>query len=180
MQQTSDPFQDPINPIVFFDISVGDRLIGRIKFELFREICPKTVENFRQMCTGQFIYNGKPTGYKGSCFYRVIKNTVIQGGDIVNGNGTGSISIYGEYFDDENFDLKHSAPGLLAMVNSGPNTNGCQFMITCSSIKEFNNKYVIFGQVIEGMKIVRMIENVAVDEKYQPKIQCVISECGQM
>ena len=84
MNNYPNPLNEPFNPICFFDISVGGRIIGRIKFELFRDICPKTVENFRQLCTGQFKKDGKPIGYKDCIIHRVIKNVVIQGGDILN------------------------------------------------------------------------------------------------
>ncbi|ELP92915.1 peptidyl-prolyl cis-trans isomerase H, putative [Entamoeba invadens IP1] len=175
----TDPLTDPENPIVFFDISVGDKVIGRVKMELFRTVCPKTVENFRQMCTGDFVTNGKVVGYKDCVFHRVIKNAVIQSGDVLGMGGSGQISIYGDKFDDENFKMTHDVPGLLSMVNSGPNTNGSQFMITCSSLHELDGKNVVFGQVTEGMKVVRMIENVAVDQNFIPKVQCTISQCGQ-
>ncbi|KAF7721135.1 cytochrome P450 monooxygenase 7 [Apophysomyces ossiformis] len=116
-------------PIVFFDIAIGDVPIGRMKMELFSDIVPKTAENFRQMCTGEFKRNGQPQGYKNCLFHRVIKDFMVQGGDFLKGDGTGSISIYGERFEDENFSVKHNQAGLLSMANSGPNTNGCQLIL---------------------------------------------------
>ena len=104
---------------------------------------------------------------------------MIQGGDIVNGDGTGSISIYGEKFDDENFKLDHSAVGLLSSANSGPNTNGCQFFITCAPCDWLDGKHVVFGHVVEGMKFVRMVEGVAVGAGSVPKLPVTISMCGQ-
>jgi len=167
------------NPIVFFDVALGGRELGRIKIELFQNVCPKTAENFRQLCTGEFKKNGKPAGYKGSTFHRVSKGFMIQGGDFINNDGTGSVSIYGEKFEDENFKLKHDRPGMVSMANAGPNTNGCQFFITCDVCDFLDNKYVVFGQVVEGLKVVRMIENVSVGPNNKPKIQVVIAECGQ-
>lgn len=104
---------------------------------------------------------------------------MVQGGDIVHGDGTGSISIYGERFDDENFELRHTGPGLLSMANSGENTNGCQFFITCEKCDWLDGKHVVFGRVVEGMKVVRMIEHVPVDHQHKPRKPVQISMCGQ-
>lgn len=117
---------------------------------------------------------------------------MIQGGDFLAGDGTGSTSIYGDRFEDENFKLKHDRPGLLSMANSGPNTNGCQvgsllctlltsqFFITCAPCDFLNDKHVVFGQVVEGLKIVRMIERVSVySNNNKPKLPVIIVECGQ-
>eukprot|EP01112_Ceratiomyxa_fruticulosa_P019785 TRINITY_DN6564_c0_g2_i3.p1 TRINITY_DN6564_c0_g2~~TRINITY_DN6564_c0_g2_i3.p1 ORF type:complete len:175 (-),score=13.73 TRINITY_DN6564_c0_g2_i3:66-590(-) len=168
------------NPIVFFDVSMGGHNIGRIKIELFHDIVPKTAENFRQFCTGEFRKAGVPLGYKGSSFHRVIKDFMIQGGDFVKGDGTGRVSIYGDRFEDENFKLKHTAAGLLSMANSGVGTNGCQFFITCGPAAWLDNKHVVFGQVLDGMKTVRIIENVSVTPTNKPKIPCMITECGEL
>ena len=83
MNEYVDPITNPHNPVVFFDICIGSRFIGRIKFELFRDVAPKTVENFRQLCTGQYKREGKPIGYKGSTIHRIMRNFILQGGDIV-------------------------------------------------------------------------------------------------
>eukprot|EP00997_Jenningsia_sp_PLL12_P004498 NODE_1913_length_1036_cov_113.161094_g1459_i2.p3 GENE.NODE_1913_length_1036_cov_113.161094_g1459_i2~~NODE_1913_length_1036_cov_113.161094_g1459_i2.p3 ORF type:complete len:152 (+),score=36.62 NODE_1913_length_1036_cov_113.161094_g1459_i2:136-591(+) len=150
--------------------------------ELFADKCPRTAENFRQFCTGEAKgKNGLPIGYKNSKFHRVIKDFMCQGGDFLNGDGTGTSSIYGESFEDENFDLKHLGPGTLSMANSGPDTNGSQFFLTLSKTEWLDNKHVVFGRVIDGMLTVRKIENVpVVGEKKTPRIPCVITECGEM
>jgi peptidyl-prolyl isomerase H (cyclophilin H) len=114
------------NPVVFFDISIAGAPAGRISIELFKDVCPKTAENFRQFCTGEYSRNSLPVGYKNCQFHRVIKGFMLQCGDFVSGDGTGRLSIYGDCFNDESFTLNHTGPGLLSMANSGPNTNGCK------------------------------------------------------
>jgi len=168
------------NPVVFFDITVGNTEIGRMKMELFADVVPRTAENFRQLCTGEFRRDGVPTGFKNSQFHRVIKDFMIQGGDFVNGDGTGTMSIYGPNFADENFRLQHSGPGLLSMANSGKDTNGCQFFVTCAKCDFLDSKHVVFGRVIEGLLIVRKIENIPTGPNNKPKIPVVISQCGEM
>ena len=166
---------------MFFDVALGTHQLGRIKFELFTDTTPKTAENFRQLCTGEFKQGGVPLGYKNSIFHRVVKDFMIQGGDFVRHNGTGRISIYGDCFPDESFARKHTEAGLLSMANSGPNTNGCQFFITCTACPWLDGKHVVFGRVIDGMDIVRAIENVSViATNNRPRVECKITECGQL
>ncbi|CEL08231.1 peptidyl-prolyl cis-trans isomerase H [Aspergillus pseudodeflectus] len=176
----TDSRQSP-NPIVFFDVALGGEPLGRVKFELFADVTPRTAENFRQFCTGETKnHQGRPLGYKGSKFHRVIKDFMIQGGDFINGDGTGSATIYGTpKFADENFILKHDRPGLLSMANSGPNTNGSQFFITTTATPFLNGKHVVFGQVSEGMDIVRMIENTRTTRD-KPNQDVTIIQCGEM
>ncbi|XP_065656102.1 peptidyl-prolyl cis-trans isomerase H isoform X2 [Hydra vulgaris] len=169
------------NPIVFLDISIGGQDVGRMKIELFADVVPKTAENFRQFCTGEYLKDKVPIGYKGATFHRVIKDFMIQGGDFVKGDGSGVSSIYGGIsFPDENFKLKHDAPGLLSMANSGPNTNGCQFFITCAKCDFLDGKHVVFGKVIDGLLVMRKIENVATGANNRPKLSVVITQCGEM
>ncbi|KAL0007207.1 hypothetical protein SO802_008709 [Lithocarpus litseifolius] len=172
---------NPKNPIVFFDITIGNIPAGRIKMELFADIAPKTAENFRQFCTGEYRKAGLPVGYKGCQFHRVIKDFMIQAGDFLKGDGSGCVSIYGHKFEDENFVAKHTGAGLLSMANSGPGTNGCQFFITCAKCDWLDNKHVVFGRVLgDGLLVVRKIENVAAGPNNRPKLACVIAECGEI
>uniref|UniRef100_A0A7R9VH19 Peptidyl-prolyl cis-trans isomerase n=1 Tax=Chlamydomonas euryale TaxID=1486919 RepID=A0A7R9VH19_9CHLO len=169
------------NPIVFFDITIGGVPAGRVKFELWADLCPKTAENFRQLCTGEFRRGGLPQGYKNCQFHRVIKDFMLQGGDFLKGDGTGAMSIYGSRFADESFVAKHTGPGLLSMANSGPNSNGCQFFITCAKTDWLDNKHVVFGRVLgDGLLVVRKVENVATGKNNRPNLPCVIAECGEM
>jgi len=90
---------------------------------------------------------------------------MIQGGDIVNFDGTSGESIYGPYFDDENFTLKHNSAGLLSMVNEGrPNTNSSQFIITVQSSTHLDNTNVVFGKIVKGMGIVLEISKVQTEK----------------
>jgi peptidyl-prolyl isomerase H (cyclophilin H) len=143
---------------------------------------PRTAENFRQFCTGEWRPKGTPVGYKDALFHRVMKDFMVQGGDFMHHNGTGTTSIYngGAVFADESFEHKHTSPGLLSMANSGPNKNGCQFFITCNKCEWLDGKHVVFGQVIDGMLTVRKMENVPTGMANVPKLEIKITQCGQM
>ncbi|KAI1451969.1 putative U-snRNP-associated cyclophilin [Annulohypoxylon moriforme] len=171
------------NPLVFFDITLGGEPLGRITFELFKTVVPRTAENFRQFCTGEYKDRGQSKGFKGSKFHRIINNFMIQGGDFINGDGSGSTCIYGtQYFADENFSLKHNQKGLLSMANSGPNTNGCQFFIITVPCPHLDGKHVVFGQVVDGMEVVDMIEKTKTGRRGRdtPDIDIIIAQCGEM
>jgi len=167
---------------VFFDISIGGDAVGRIVMELFRDKVPKTAENFRALCTGEKGVGklGKPLNFKGCAFHRVIKNFMCQGGDFTAGNGTGGESIYGEKFSDENFELKHSEPFLLSMANSGPNTNGSQFFITTAVTAHLDGRHVVFGKVLKGKDVVRLMEQNPADTSDKPLKAIFIVESGEL
>lgn len=172
-------------PVVYFNIQIGDQVVGRIVFELFTDLTPKTAENFRALCTGEYgtrtIHgNNYKLHYQGSQFHRIVDKFVIQGGDFTKGDGTGGISIYGEKFADESFQRRHANSGLLSMANCGANTNASQFFITLNEARHLDGKHVVFGQVVEGMNIVRQISNVPVDRNDRPKIPVIIVESNQL
>ena len=162
------------NPQVFFDIEIDGQAAGRITFELFADVVPRTAENFRALCTGE-----KGFGYKGSIFHRVIPQFMLQGGDFTNFNGTGGKSIYGAKFEDENFKHKHTTPGLLSMANAGPGTNGSQFFITTVPCPWLDGKHVVFGKVVSGMDVVQKMEAVG-SRSGTTSQRVVIAASGQL
>ncbi|XP_076956047.1 uncharacterized protein LOC143631082 [Bidens hawaiensis] len=116
------------------DVSINGGPAERMIIELFANVVPKTAENFRALCTGEKGFSkttGKPLHYKGVVFNHINKDLFVRGGDFSDGKGlTSGESIYGGYFEDENFQLLHTERGLLSMGNIGPDTNGSEFHIT--------------------------------------------------
>jgi len=179
--QNMDDLKKPINiedtnlkP--YFDISVDGNFIGRVTFQLFDEEVPKTCKNFRYLCSMGLFDKNKPS-YQDSIFHRVIKDFMIQGGDITRGDGTGGFSIYGERFEDENFNLTHNQPGILSMANSGPDTNNSQFFITLKKTPWLDNKHVVFGILTSGFEVIKKIEEMETNND-TPNKEITITKCG--
>ena len=161
---------------VFFDMTIGGQPAGRVVMTLRDDVVPKTVENFRALCTGE-----KGFGFKGSPFHRVIPGFMCQGGDFTAQNGTGGKSIYGAKFQDENFSLKHTGPGILSMANCGPNTNGSQFFLCTAKTDWLDGAHVVFGQVKdqESFAVVKKIEGVG-SQSGKTSAPVVVANCGQL
>jgi peptidylprolyl isomerase len=173
---------NPKNPQVFFDITIGDKPAGRVEMELFADTCPKTAENFLQLCVGTKSKSGKELHYKGSSFHRIIPDFMCQGGDFTAGNGTGGESIYGAKFDDETFEGKagkHFGPGTLSMANAGKNTNGSQFFICTAATPHLDGKHVVFGQVVKGYDVIKKMEAVG-SRSGKTSSTVTISNCGKV
>eukprot|EP00501_MAST-03F_sp_TOSAG23-6_P001232 GSMAST32.ASY1.ANO1.1278.1 assembled CDS len=151
---------------VFFDVALDGKEAGRIVMGLYGDVVPKTVENFRALCTGEKGngVSGKPLHYQGSTFHRVIPNFMIQGGDFTR---------------DENFQLKHSTKYMLSMANAGPNTNGSQFFLTTVKTPWLDGRHVVFGKVIEGESVVDAVEGVGSQSGKTSKT-VTITKSGQL
>ena len=166
---------------VFFDLQYGSKK-GRVVFDLFDDVVPKTAENFRCLCTGEKGRgrSGKNLHFKGSAFHRIIPGFMLRGGDFTKGDGTGGESIYGNKFKDENFTLPHTEPGLLSMANAGRNTQGSQFFMCVKETPHLNGKHTVFGQVVKGYSVLKAIESVgsAWNPLGYPSRQVYIIGCG--
>jgi peptidylprolyl isomerase len=159
--------------LLFFDIGVNGKSIGKITFKLYEET-PLTAANFRALCTGQ---NDLGLSYKNTKFHKVITGSYCQGGDVVKGDGTGGTSIYGTTFKDENYRKKHSKLGILSMANTGKNTNNSQFIITSAACDWLDGKQVVFGEVVDGLNIVRQLDKLG-SENGAVSSEVKILDCG--
>ncbi|XP_066533630.1 probable inactive peptidyl-prolyl cis-trans isomerase-like 6 isoform X2 [Hoplias malabaricus] len=165
---------------VYMDVEIGGETAGRLLLELFSDLCPKTCENFKALCTGEAGMSQSQLNlcYKGSLFHRVVPNGWVQGGDISpGGKGNGGESIYGPTFEDECFAVSHNKQGILGMANQGPHSNGSQFYITLQPALWMDRNYVAFGQVVEGIEVLRRLEEVPTYNE-RPKQECRITDCG--
>ncbi|GAB4838504.1 hypothetical protein Ancab_028050 [Ancistrocladus abbreviatus] len=167
---------------VFLDVDMDNQRLGRIVIGLFGTVVPKTAENFRALCTGEKGKGaaGKPLHYKKTPFHRVIPGFMIQGGDIVHGDGKGGVSIYGGTFADENFRIKHSHAGVVSMANFGPDSNASQFFITTVKASWLDGEHVVFGKVIQGMDTVYAIEGGAGTYSGKPRKKVIIADSGEI
>ncbi|EFN53078.1 hypothetical protein CHLNCDRAFT_26227, partial [Chlorella variabilis] len=166
---------------VFFDVEIDGKAAGRIVMGLYGKTVPKTVENFRALCTGEkgVGKSGKPLHYKGTVFHRIIPSFMLQSGDFTRGDGTGGESIYGEKFEDENFKLRHKSAGVLSMANAGKDTNGSQFFITTVKTAWLDGRHVVFGRVLEGMDVVYKVEAEG-SQSGTPKSKVIIADSGEL
>ncbi len=143
------------SPVVVLETNAGN-----IEIELMPQVAPKACENFMGLADKGY--------YNGLIFHRVIREFMIQGGD-PTGTGSGGESIWGKNFQDEvNIDVKFNKPGILAMANAGPNTNGSQFFITTAKTPWLHQKHTIFGKVIAGYDVVETIEKCDVNGEDRP------------
>jgi len=168
------------NPRVFLDVSIGGRRVGRIEIELFANVCPKTAENFRCLCTcekgsGGSSGRGPPLWYNQIHFDCVIPGIMCQAGSYP------TESIYGPTFPDEfqHGVIEHSQPMLLSMATDGPDANRAKFLITLNALPDRNGKHVVFGRVTNGDCVVKQIEAVG-SASGAPQAEVKIVNCGQV
>ncbi|CEL95814.1 unnamed protein product [Vitrella brassicaformis CCMP3155] len=184
------------NPRVFMDVSIGTATGGRIVFELYADVTPRTAENFRGLCTGEYgasELTKRPLHFLGCRFFKVLPGFIIQAGDLriksdtpdsqlptKSGDPEQADSIYEGFFRDENFSRRHSQAGVLSMANKGRNTNASEFFITLKRAQHLDGKHVAFGQVTSGMEVVRAIAKVPTDKFDRPRVPVVVVNCGEL
>jgi len=171
-------------PLVWFDIEIRKKRVGRIEMVLFPHVSPRSAENFRQLVTGEAGLvpkgkegEGKPLHFRGAKFYRIIHNFIDQAGINVP-------SVYGGEFKDDSggLKLKHKYKGLLSMANMGPNTNTAHFSIMMGPAPHLDGHYTIFGQVVAGFDVVDTINSLSIgkpENTATAEEEVVIVDCGQ-
>ncbi|KXJ26099.1 probable inactive peptidyl-prolyl cis-trans isomerase-like 6 [Exaiptasia diaphana] len=175
-------FVDTKHNFVFLEIAIGNESIGKMILELISDRLPKTCENFMALIQGHMVEDKRhdpplKLSYRNTIIHRIVPNGWIQGGDFEGGRGVGGESIYGPIFEDEDFSVAHTKRGIVGMANKGRHTNGSQFYITLQPAPWMDTKYVAFGQVIEGLNVLDILENQETFNE-RPKKSCSIIDCG--
>eukprot|EP01091_Cochliopodium_minus_P015442 TRINITY_DN5500_c0_g1_i1.p1 TRINITY_DN5500_c0_g1~~TRINITY_DN5500_c0_g1_i1.p1 ORF type:complete len:481 (-),score=182.94 TRINITY_DN5500_c0_g1_i1:37-1479(-) len=178
-EETKTPyFWEGPNPKVFLEITIGEEVAGKMIIELYADKVPRTAINFRSLCTGEKGEGAKNTlHYLSTFIHKVEKGFGIYGGDTEHKYGLGGESIYGSDFDNEGYHFKHDSEGVLTMVNNGKQKNTSLFMITCRAAPELDDKQVVFGKVIEGLDVLKKIEN-SETKSSRPVVPIRVSGCG--
>lgn len=167
--------------LCFLDLSISDIPIGRVVISLYSDQVPRTAANFLHLCKGDTrTPQGVKLTYKGCQFHRVIRDFMVQGGDITAGDGTGGLSIYGSKFEDERMDIHHDRPGLVSMANKGPNTNSSQFFVTLKPCRALDGHHVVFGEVLQGFQLCLKVAKVRTDDNSRPLERVKVDECGEL
>ncbi|EOD06524.1 hypothetical protein EMIHUDRAFT_68682, partial [Emiliania huxleyi CCMP1516] len=159
----------------YLELSVGGEARGRLVAELFGDLVPRTAANFAALCAGASVA-GRRLSYEGCAFHRLVRGFVLQGGDVISGDGSGAACIH----DDRRLDLPHSRPGLLSMANMGRDSNGCQFFVTLQPAPQLDGKHVVFGRLVAGMALLRQLEEMPTDATERPATPIVITRCGAL
>mmetsp|Transcript_12341 Transcript_12341/g.16817 ORF Transcript_12341/g.16817 Transcript_12341/m.16817 type:complete len:307 (+) Transcript_12341:272-1192(+) len=158
---------------IYMNINIGTENVGKILIECYDNVCPVTVKNFVTFVKGE-----SEKGAMADCpFHRIVPKGWLQCGDVVSGRGDKGTSIYGNSFADETFNVKHDKMGIVGMVNNGPHTNASQFYITLAPLTWMDGKYVGFGYIVDGMRVLRILEKIELENE-RPVVPVVIKECG--
>ncbi|KRT78864.1 hypothetical protein AMK59_7984 [Oryctes borbonicus] len=162
-------------PLCYMDFRVKDGVyLGRIITELYVDYVPLTVENFLGLIRGTKEYK-----YKNCRIYNIVKGQYLETGDVTMNNGKGGASIYGDFFHEENYLLKHTKPGVLSMIRFGKNFNNSQFSITFDAQEHLDGKRVVFGNIIKGMKTLYQIQDLG-KKVGSPVVPIYIERCSEI
>eukprot|EP00118_Oscarella_pearsei_P010323 m.62946 g.62946 ORF g.62946 m.62946 type:complete len:178 (+) comp35123_c0_seq17:512-1045(+) len=163
---------------VFMTISIDGNVAGKWVVELLKGVCPKTCENFKELCVGGHTStSGQNLHYKDSIIHRIVSGGWIQGGDVIEGSGARSESVYGKDFPDETFSVRHDQRGIVGMANKGIHTNGSQFYVTLKPAPWMNNTFVAFGRIVEGSSVLSKLEDLSTKNE-RPTLSVKIIDCG--